>query len=268
MASFGTPAISVVKTVREQVSPEEWDARVNLAAAYRLVELFGMSDLTANHISYRLPDTPDHFLINPHGMLYDEVTASSLLTIDCDGNVIFNATDYGLNQAGFVIHSAIHMARKDLTCIAHTHTPAGMAVSALECGLMMVAQSGMRFNEIAYHDFEGVALDLDERQRLIRDLGDRDAMILRNHGLLVGAATIDLAFTMLYRLEQACQTQIMAMSCNTPLRAAAPESIAKTYARETERRKADPNAKMTKVGQQGWEALKRRLDRIDPSYKT
>ena len=268
MVTLATPAISVVKSVREQVSAEEWEARVNLAAFYRLVDHFGMTDLTANHISYRLPDTPDHFLINPFGLLYDEVTASSLIVIDCDGNEVFNATDYGVNRAGFVIHSAIHMARPDLRCIAHTHTPAGMAVSSLDCGLMTLAQSGMRFHTIAYHDYEGVALDLGERERLIRDLGDNDAMILRNHGLLVGAATINLAFNALYRLEQACQTQILAMSCNSPLRFAAPEAIARTHGRERERRKAVPDSAMTKVGALAWESFKRRLDRIDPSYRT
>jgi len=267
MSPIGTPAIKIVRSVREQVSPVEWDIRVNLAACYRLTELFGMTDLTANHISYRLPDTPDHFLINPHGLMYDEITASSLITIDCEGNEIFNASDRVVNRAGFVIHSAIHMARHDLKCIHHTHTPAGMAISALECGLQPVAQSGLRFDTIAYHDYEGVALDLDERERLVRDLGDADAMILRNHGLLVAAANIPLTFTMAYRLEQACRTQIMAMSCNAPLRMPPRDSIDKVYARELERRKADPSMLMSKVVAEGWESLKRRIDRIDPSYK-
>ncbi len=267
MSPFAAPAIKIVKSVREQVSPAEWDIRVNLAACYRLTELFGMTDMTANHISFRLPNTPDHFLINPHGMLYDEVTASSLIVIDCDGNEIFNATDFKVNQAGFVIHSAIHMARHDLKCVHHTHTPAGMAVSSLECGLITMSQSSLRFHKIAYHEYEGVALELDERQRLVQDLGDADAMILRNHGLLVGAANISGAFALAYRLEQACQTQIMAMSCNSPIRMPPQAAIEKTYARELERRKVDPSMRMTQVGNQTWESLKRRLDRIDPSYR-
>lgn len=268
MNQIATPSVSVVKSVREQVSRQEWQARVDLAAAYRLVDLHGMSDLTASHISYRLPDTPDHFLINPYGLMYDEVTASNLITIDCDGNEVFNPTDLHANRAGFVIHSAVHMARHDLACVAHTHTVAGMAVSALECGLQMLVQTSMRFRDIAYHDFEGVAVDLDERERLVRDLGASDFMILRNHGLLVGGRSIAMAFTTLYRLEQACQLQIMAMSCGTPLRHPSAEAIAKTSAHETLRRHGSAENGPTRASLHGWESLKRRLDRIDPSYKT
>jgi len=153
-----SPAIKVVKSVREQVSPEEWQTRVDLAACYRLTALYGYTEMIANHISCRVPGTTDHFLINPYGMLYEEIDASCLIKVDCNGNTLFNASDYHVNAAGFVIHSAIHMARKDMDCVAHTHTPAGMAVSAMECGLLPLAQTSMRFLHIAYHDFEGIAV--------------------------------------------------------------------------------------------------------------
>jgi ribulose-5-phosphate 4-epimerase/fuculose-1-phosphate aldolase len=150
-------------------------------------------------------------------MLYEEMTASSMLKIDLEGNVLFNATEYGVNEAGFVIHSAVHAARHDVDCIIHMHTLAGMAVSAMKCGIMPIAQSSMRFLDIAYHDYEGVALRLEERERLVQNLGNREAMVLRNHGLLTTGATIAECFNNMYRLERACQLQVMALSCNTEL---------------------------------------------------
>ena len=212
-----SPAIKVVKSVREQVSAEEWQARVDLAACYRLTAIYGMTEMIANHISCRVPGTTDQFLINPYGMLYEEIDASCLIKVDVEGNTLLNASDYDVNVAGFVIHSAIHMAKHDMDCVAHTHTPAGMAVSAMECGLLPLAQTSMRFLHIGYHDFEGIADDVDERARLVRDLGDNEAMILRNHGLLVVGRTVPAAFNVLFRLERACQVQIMALSCNTKL---------------------------------------------------
>src|SRR3954470_22379935 len=187
------------KSVREQVSKEEWETRVNLAACYRLMHVFGMTEMIANHISARVPGTDNQFLINPYGMLYEEMTASSMIKIDVEGNVLFNATDYGVNQAGYVIHSAIHAARHEVDCVIHTHTLAGMAVSAMKCGIMPIAQSSMRFTDVAYHDFEGVALDVDERERLVRSLGQREAMVLRNHGLLTVAPSIPECFNNMYR---------------------------------------------------------------------
>ena len=163
-----SPAIKVVKSVREQVSAEEWQARVDLAACYRLTAMYGMTEMVANHISCRVPGTTDQFLINPYGMLYEEIDASSLIKVDVEGNTLFNASDYDVNVAGFVIHSAIHMAKHDMDCVAHTHTPAGMAVSAMECGLLPLAQTSMRFLHIAYHDFEGIADNVDERERLVQ----------------------------------------------------------------------------------------------------
>ena len=256
------PAIKIVKSVREQVTPEEWNARVNLAAAYRLTALYGYTEMIANHISGRVPGHHDQFLINPYGMLYEEMNASCLIKVDVEGNTLFNQTDYNVNVAGFVIHSAIHMARHDVDCVAHTHTPAGMAVSAMECGLLPLAQTSMRFVHIAYHDFEGIADDLDERQRLVRDLGEHEAMVLRNHGLLVVGRTIPMAFNLLYRMERACEVQVMALSCNTKLIIPSTEILEKTFD------KVKPRAdKPNRNGDLAWPALLRKLDRIDPSYK-
>ena len=145
MTPVNSPAIKIVKSVRDQVSPEEWQTRVDLAACYRLTAMYGMTEMIANHISCRVPGSHDQFLINPYGMLYEEIDASCLIKVDLEGNTLFNASDYGVNAAGFVIHSAIHMAKPEMECVAHTHTPAGMAVSAMECGLLPLAQTSMRF---------------------------------------------------------------------------------------------------------------------------
>ncbi len=263
-AALQSPAIQVVRSVRDSVSPAEWEARVELAAAYRLTEMYGMTEMTANHISCRVPGEPGHFLINPYGMLYEEVTASSLLKIDLDGTILFNATEYGVNRAGFVIHSAIHAARHDAVCVAHTHTPAGMAVSAMECGLLPIAQTTMRFLHVAYHDFEGIADDEGERERLVADLGEHNAMILRNHGLLVCGGSVGDAFNLLWRMERSCQTQVMALSCNTKLVFPPAEVVEKTFEKQSSRRERKPN-EIRIVS--AWPALLRKLDRIDPSYK-
>jgi len=256
------PAIKVVRSVREQVSPDEWDARINLAACYRLTTLYGMTEMIANHISCRVPGHRDQFLINPYGLLYEEMDASCMIKVDVDGKVLFNATDYNVNAAGFVIHSAIHMAKHDIDCVAHTHTPAGMAVSAMECGLLPLAQTSMRFVHIGYHDFEGIADDVGERERLVRDLGDHEAMILRNHGLLAVGRTIPAAFNALWRLERACQVQVMALSCNTKLMLPSSEILEKTFDKVRPR----PD-KPNRNGDLAWPALMRQLDRIDPSYR-
>jgi ribulose-5-phosphate 4-epimerase/fuculose-1-phosphate aldolase len=257
-----SPAIKVVKSVREQVSPEEWQTRVDLAACYRLTAMYGMTEMIANHISCRVLGSHDHFLINPYGMLYEEIDASSLIKIDHDGNTIFNASDYGVNAAGFVIHSAIHMARRDVDCVAHTHTPAGMAVSAMECGLLPLAQTSMRFLHIAYHDFEGIADDVGERERLVADLGDHEAMILRNHGLLVVGRTIPATFNLLFRMERACEVQVMALSCNTKLIYPPQEILEATF----DKVKPRPNLP-NRNGELAWPALLRKLDRVDSSYR-
>jgi len=254
------PAIKITKPVRELVSAEEWQARVDLAACYRLMAEFGMTEMVANHISVRVAGTHDQFLINPYGMLYEEMTASSMIKVDIEGNVLFNATEYGVNQAGYVIHSAVHMGRPDVECVIHTHTLPGMAVSAMKTGLLPIAQSAMRFAEVAYHDYEGVALNLEERERLIRDLGDREALILRNHGLLTVGPSIPECFNNMYRLERACQLQVMTLSCNTEIRLPPQEVIQATWDNYK-------SGGRRRWGLMEWPALLRKLDRVDPSYR-
>ncbi|WP_213771486.1 class II aldolase/adducin family protein [Bradyrhizobium sp. dw_78] len=257
-----SPAIKVAKSVREQVSPEEWEARVNLAACYRLTAMYGWTEMVANHISCRVPGSHDQFLINPYGMLYEEIDASNLIKVDLDGNTLFNASDYDVNVAGFVIHSAIHMGRPDVDCVAHTHTPAGMAVSAMECGLLPLAQTSMRFLHIAYHDFEGIADDVGERERLVRDLGNHEAMILRNHGLLVAGRSVPATFNLLFRMERACEVQVMALSCNTKLIYPPAKVLEDTFER------MQPRADRPHLnGELAWPALLRKLDRVDSSYR-
>ena len=158
------------KPVRQQVSKAEWEKRVDLAAAYRLMDVYGMTEMSANHISTRVPDEAGAFLINPYGLLYEQMQASCFIKLDLDGNILFNPTELGINKAGFVIHGAIHRARHDVDCVIHTHTVAGMAVSAMKCGLLPLAQTSMRFAKIGYHDYEGVAINLEEQGRIVRDL--------------------------------------------------------------------------------------------------
>jgi ribulose-5-phosphate 4-epimerase/fuculose-1-phosphate aldolase len=207
------------KPMRDQVSPAEWQARLDLAACYRLVDAYDMTDLIYNHITARIPGTPDHLLINLYGLLYREITASSLVKIDLDGNILQKPdTDYGINVSGYVIHGAIHRARPDVACVLHTHTRAGMAVAAMSGGLLPLSQTAIRFvGHIGYHDYEGPAVDLDERARLVADLGPHDAMILRNHGLLTCGATIQQAFNTMYQLEMSCRAQVDAMAARTEL---------------------------------------------------
>jgi ribulose-5-phosphate 4-epimerase/fuculose-1-phosphate aldolase len=251
------------------IDPAEWRTRVDLAACYRLVDLYGMTDLHLNHISARVPGSQEHFLINPFGMMYEEITASSLIKVDLDGKIIANPNaDYGINLAGYVIHSAIHGARHDVGCVLHTHTNAGMAVSVLKCGLLPLTQTAMRWSKIAYHDFEGVAVELDERTGLVEDLGDCEVMILRNHGLLSVGQTIGQAFNNIYRLERACQTQLLAMACNSEMNVPPPAVIARSNAQLAVGPSPDAKGKMRPQGALVWPALKRMLDRRDPSYKT
>ena len=242
--------------------PVEWETRVDLAACYRLVALYGMSDLIYNHITARIPGTPEHILINPYGMLYEEITASSLLKIDLEGNILDGADgQFGVNQAGYVIHGAVHAARHDVQCVLHTHTRAGTAVSAMKCGLLPLAQTSMRFAHIAYHDYESVALELDERERLVRDLGHHEAMILRNHGLLTVGASVAQAFNLMYWLEMSCKIQLDAMVAGTELITPPAEVIEKTY------NLYQPHVRRP-FGEMEWPAMLRMLDRRDPSYKT
>jgi ribulose-5-phosphate 4-epimerase/fuculose-1-phosphate aldolase len=254
--------LSELKTesMRGRVSREEWDARVNLAACYRLVHHFGMDDLVYNHISARVPGE-EGLLINAYGMTYDEITASSLVKVDFDGRIVQDsATGYGINQAGFVIHSAVHRGRPDVACVIHTHTPAGMAVSAMKCGLLPLTQNAMFFSGVGYHDYEGPAVDLDEQQRLVADLGGHVAMILRNHGLLAVGATIPEAFVTLYWLERACQGQVLAMGSNTDLIHPSKTVVGLT----NERYKP---GQRRRIGELEWAGLLRLAERRYPGFR-
>jgi ribulose-5-phosphate 4-epimerase/fuculose-1-phosphate aldolase len=219
-----------------------------------------MTEMSANHISTRVPGEDNAFLINPYGLLYEQMTASCLVKLDLDGNVLFNPTEFGFNKAGYVIHSAIHGARHDVDCVIHTHTIAGMAVSAMKCGLLPLAQTSMRFAKIAYHDYQGVAINVEEQESMVRDLGDHAGMILRNHGLLVVGASIPEAFNSIFRLERACQVQVAALSCNTELQLPAKEIVDASY------RLYLPGTRRP-FGVLEWPALLKKLDRIDPSYR-
>src|SRR5881275_631801 len=187
------------KSVRGAVSATEWQTRVDLAACYRLMDTYAMTDLIYNHITARIPGT-EHLLINLYGLLYKEITASSLVKIDLEGDIVWKPeTDYGINVSGYVIHGAIHKARPEVACVLHTHTRAGMAVAAMQCGLLPLSQTSIRFmSHIGYHEYEGPAIDLDERERIVRDLGAHNALIMRNHGLLACGASVPEAFNTMY----------------------------------------------------------------------
>jgi len=199
------------KRIADLVSPEEWCARQELACAYRLFDHFGWHELIYNHITVRVPGERGHFLINPFGLMYREVTASNLVKVDIDGQIVLG--EHPINRAGFVIHSAIHRAREDAHAVAHTHTTAGQAVSCQEHGLLPMSFSAAMFHDrIAYHDFEGITLDLDEQERLLADLGGKDVMILRNHGLLTCGPTLADAFQEMYQLQRSCEVQVAALA--------------------------------------------------------
>jgi len=246
-------------SLKHAVSPAEWDARVNLAAAYRLTALFGWDDLVFTHISARVPGPEHHFLINQYGMMFDEITASSLVKIDLDGRKVSDSP-YDVNPAGFNIHSAVHAARDDALCVMHTHSVNGVAVSAQEAGLLPLSQQSLVvLASLGYHDYEGIALDLDERERLVRDLGDNNAMILRHHGLLTTGRTVGDAFYEMYYLEQVCRLQLAATQGGQSV-VVPPDSVAEQTARQFE--------SFDSRGQRPWAALKRRLDRESPDYAT
>jgi len=231
--------------------------RKDLAAAYRLVALFGWDDLSSTHISARM-EKEEQFLLNSRDLFFDEITASSLIEVDLTGQAI-NATHAVVNKAGFVIHSAIHQARPDVGCVIHTHTQAGMAVSAMECGLLPISQHALRFyNAIGMHDYEGIALDLDERSRLVTDLGNSEAMILRNHGLLAVGKTVAEAFSAMYYLEKACRAQIDAMQSHSKLHYPNEVICQHVY---------DQYQSYSGYMQYDWNGLLRKLDRLQPDYK-
>jgi ribulose-5-phosphate 4-epimerase/fuculose-1-phosphate aldolase len=245
---------------------EEWQTRVDLAACYRLVDHFGLTDLIYNHITARVPGEDGAFLINPYGLRYDEVRASNLVKIDIDGKLL-SPSDYSINPAGFTIHSAIHAARHDIFCVLHTHSDAGSAVSCLEEGFMPLTQAGFQFhNRLAYHDYEGIALDLDERERLVADFGSHHSMILRNHGLLTTGKTIGEAFKRIYYLEQACRLQMQVLASGRPIRQPSEEVMEHT-ARQFEGGGASSVMKSGKPVS-AWTAYLRLLDDTAPDYRT
>ncbi|WP_349617645.1 class II aldolase/adducin family protein [Azotobacter salinestris] len=253
-------AITRIASVKERVSAAEWEARVKLAAAYRLAARLRWTDHIYTHFSVRVPGPDRHFLINPYGLAFDEITASSLVKVDIDGTLLDDPTGLGINRAGYVIHSAIHGAREHTHAVLHTHTTAGIGVSAQRDGLLMISQHAMRFHKrLAYHEYEGIALDLDEQQRLIADLGEHDALILRNHGLLTSGRTIEEAFYNLYFLERACAAQLAAQSGGAALHFP-PEAVAEKAARGFELAIAQNRP------QSHWDAYLRQLERDDPGF--
>ncbi|AGU50291.1 putative aldolase, class 2 [Variovorax paradoxus B4] len=246
--------------IQKLVSAEEWQLRVDLAACYRLVALYGWSDLVFTHISARIPGPEHHFLINPYGLMFDEITASSLVKVDQQCNKIIESP-YPVNPAGFVIHSAVHAAREDIQCVLHTHTRAGIAVSAQKNGVLPISQqSTFVLASLAYHDYEGVAFRDDEKPRLQADMGNANFLMLRNHGLLTCGKTIADAFLSMYTFENTCQIQIAAQSGGGELTQVNPRIV-----------EGVGQAMKVQTGGLGgqfvWPSLIRKLDRIDDSYK-
>ena len=243
-------------------APGEWEARVDLAAAYRLVALYGWDDLIFTHLSARVPGPEHHFLINPYDMMFEEITASSLVKIDVEGNPV-GKSDHPVNPAGFTIHSALHMAREDAGAVMHLHTPHGQAVSAMSFGLLPHTQTSMiAGHDIAYHDYEGVATDLDERERLVADMGTKNAMILRNHGTLAVGETVAQCFVRLYFLERACEAQVHMLSAGRENLNNPHQGVEEKVAHQSNPRGLGMLAKRL-----AWPALLRKLDRIDPSFR-
>jgi ribulose-5-phosphate 4-epimerase/fuculose-1-phosphate aldolase len=251
-------------SLRGAVSDAEWQARTDLAACYRLAARSGWTDLVYTHISARVPGPDDHFLLNPFGLAFDEITASSLVRIDLDGRLVdppAGREPPRVHRAGFVIHSAVHGARPDANCVWHTHTRAGMAISMLECGLLPLSQHAQLFHgRIGYHTYEGLATELEERERLVRDLGPHPVLILRNHGLLVAGETIPQAFSMCHHLEKACEAQLAAMATGQPLVRPTDRVSEHTAARGFR----DPEGPL---GRAEWPAMLRALDRSDPGWR-
>ncbi len=247
-------------SVKEQVSAEEWQVRVDLAAAYRLVAHYGWDDLIFTHLSARVPGPEHHFLINPYGMMFDEITASSLVKVNLQGEIVAPAP-YFINPAGFTIHSAVHAAREDALCVIHLHTDYGIAVSAQEDGLLPISQQSLfALASLAYHEYEGLALNEDEKSRLVSDLGSKTNMILRNHGLLTVGKTAAEAFLSMYILERACRIQILSQSGAGTLLPVS-ESIRESVAAQLGAVTVGQGAQLT------WPGLLRKLDRIDSSYR-
>ena len=254
------PATAIASGRNFDIDPEEWEARVDLAACYRLVAHYGMDDIVYTHISARVPGSDDHFLINCFGTMFEEITASSLARIDLDGKVVSPAGAH-VNEAGFTVHSAIHAARPDVHCVIHTHTRAGMALSSLRQGLLPLCQKSMLFqNRLAYHAFRGIAFDVAERESLVADLGPHKAMVLRNHGLVTCGRDCAEAFSLMYQLDLACQVQMDVLAANAAYDLPA-EAIAEKAAHQLESYPLTPR-------DLEWPGLLRKLDRLDPSFRS
>ena len=255
------PLVSVeIPSLQGRVSDEEWKIRVDLAAAYRLIAHYGWDDLIFTHLSARVPGPEHHFLLNPYNLMFEEVTASSLVKVDVNGNAV-EPTPFITNPAGFTIHSAIHMGRDDAHAVMHLHTPHGQAVSAHAEGLLPLTQTAMLVrSDIAFHEYEGVAVDLDERERLVADLGDKDLMLLRNHGTLAVGSNVGDCFIKLYYLERACQAQVMALSAGEANLNNPPQGSPEVTAEQGK-------AGLKIVAQVlAWPALLRKAYRLDPSF--
>jgi ribulose-5-phosphate 4-epimerase/fuculose-1-phosphate aldolase len=252
--------VDIAPNLRDSVSLEEWQTRVDLACAYRLVAHHGWDDLIFTHLSARVPGPEEHFLINPMGLMFEEITASNLIKIDLAGKIL-SPTPYFINPAGFTIHGCIHAARHDVGAIFHTHTVAGVAVSAQKQGLLPMTQTALGFyNLLGYHDYEGLALNEDEIPRLVADLGQHKALILRNHGLLSAGATIGEAYLILFMLEKACQIQLAAQGNDAEL-LMQPQPMANLVAKQSE-------FAFGFAAEMSWQAAKRKMERLDPGFKT
>jgi ribulose-5-phosphate 4-epimerase/fuculose-1-phosphate aldolase len=250
---------ALIRSVKAHVSPEEWAVRTDLAAAYRAVAMYGWDDLVFTHISARVPGG-HHFLINPYGMMFEEITASSLVKVDLDGRKVMDSP-FEINPAGFTIHGAVHEARADAQCVIHLHTVEGVAVSCQKAGLLAISQQSLfPLASLAYHVYEGVALNPAEKARLVRDLGDKHNMILRNHGLLTCAETVADAFLHMYVLQKACEVQVRAQAGGGEL-VPVPQAIVDGI------RQASKAVTRQSGGMIAWPGILRKLDRIDPAWR-
>lgn len=246
-------------SVKDMVSEQEWQMRVDLAACYRMVAHYGWDDLIFTHISARVPGPEHHFLINPYGMMFEEITASSLVKVDLHGKIVMD-TDYNINPAGFTIHSAVHEAREDAKCVLHLHTNAGIAVSTLKDGLQAYSQQSLfALSSMAYHDYEGVALNPDEKVRLVADLGTSNFMILRNHGLLTCANSVADAFLFMFLLQRSCEIQLQAQATGQPM-IKIPDPILQGIQAQAEQ------VTRSAGGGLAWPGILRKLDRTNPGY--
>jgi ribulose-5-phosphate 4-epimerase/fuculose-1-phosphate aldolase len=256
---------SIKRSVKDRVSSDEWQTRVTLAACYRLVAHHGWNDGIFNHISARVPGPEGHYLINPFGLYFDEITASCLVKVDLDGKILSNETGLGINIGGYVIHGAVHAAREDAHCVIHLHTTEGVAVSGQKDGLLPLNQDSLSLvPDIAYHDYEGFALDTDERKRLIANIGDKNTVILRNHGLLTLGISVPSAFLRMSALQKACAIQVSTLAGGVEINFPSDDVQAKVREQVSARRSNSGDSPIVRLS---WEGLIRKLDKLDASYK-